>query len=320
MIARTLTSPPVTRVAAMSPTDQIDAYLRMLAGPRPRARLLDVRFALRHGGMGQVFIAAHSAPGAGRFIRRLAAKTDVYVGVALRDRAAGGRDAIRQCHLAFVEIDAPDALDRLAGFAHRPTMTITSGTQGHAHAYWALATVVGVAEIERLNRRLAERLGADPASTDAARILRPPATWNHKHSPPAGVGLVECDSNRRYELAALVAGLRDPVAVGADAATDPHRAAATAIDQALLAIPAAEYVEKLTGLRPNRAGKIACPFHDDHTPSLQLYNDGTWYCFGACRTGGSIYDYAARLWAIKTQGASFLQLRTRLLRTLELDR
>jgi hypothetical protein len=33
------------------------------------------------------------------------------------------------------------------------------------------------------------------------------------------------------------------------------------LDQQLLAIPAATYVEALTGLRPNRAGKVCCPFH-----------------------------------------------------------
>jgi hypothetical protein len=40
--------------------------------------------------------------------------------------------------------------------------------------------------------------------------------------------------------------------------------------------------------------------HDDQTPSLQLYGDGTWYCFGDCQTGGSVYDFASRLWRMET--------------------
>ena len=40
-------------------------------------------------------------------------------------------------------------------------------------------------EVESANRRLALALAADPASADAARILRPPGTLNHKHEPPA---------------------------------------------------------------------------------------------------------------------------------------
>ena len=113
----------MTATAPARPTgaEALDSYLRMLAGPAPGARLLEIRFALRHRDMGRLFIAAHSAPGASRLIRRLASRTDVYVGVCLRSRRAGGRNAIDRSHLAFVEIDTPDALDRLRDFPHRPT-------------------------------------------------------------------------------------------------------------------------------------------------------------------------------------------------------
>ena len=112
----TTTAPPKPATSSQA----LDSYLRMLAGPEPGARLLEIRFALRHRDMGRLFIAAHSAPGASRLIRRLAARTDVYVGVCLRDRRSGGRDAIDRSHLAFVEIDTPDALDRLRAFQHPP--------------------------------------------------------------------------------------------------------------------------------------------------------------------------------------------------------
>jgi hypothetical protein len=57
---------------------------------------------------------------------------------------------------------------------------IASGTGRNCHAYWPLADPVVADEIERANRRLAHALGADPASADAARILRVPATHSHK--------------------------------------------------------------------------------------------------------------------------------------------
>ena len=106
----------------------LDSYLRMLAGPAPGARLLEIRFALRHRDMGRLFAAAHSAPGASRLIRRLASQTDVYVGVCLRSRRAGGRNAIDRSHLAYVEIDTPDALDRLRAFRHAASAIVLSGT------------------------------------------------------------------------------------------------------------------------------------------------------------------------------------------------
>jgi hypothetical protein len=297
---------------ASTGVEALDRYLRMLTGPAPGARLLEIRFALRHRDMGRLFIAARSAPVAARLIRRLAVRTDVYVGVCLRNRRAGGRDAIDHSHLAFVEIDAPDALDRLHAFRHPATAIISSGSPGHAHAYFALSAPVTVPKFEQANRRLAHALGGDRASVDCARILRPPSSRNHKHSPPAPVELIELDPTRRYDLELLVDGLDSPPRRPPAGRTTARRAGRTELDRQLLAIPAAEYVRALTGLPPDRTGKIHCPFHDDRTASLQLYDDGTWYCFGACKAGGSIFDFAARVFQLNTKNHDFLKLRARL--------
>ena len=292
--------------------EALDRYLRMLAGPAPGARLLEIRFALRHRDMGRLFIAAHSARGTARLIRQLAVRTDVYVGVCLRNRRAGGRDAIDGSHLAFVEIDAPDALDRLRAFRHPATAIISSGSPGHAHAYFALSAPVTVPELEHANRRLAHALGGDLASIDCARILRPPSSRNHKHSPPAPVELIELDPTRRYDLERLVGGLDGPPRPPSAGSTARRRSGRTELDRRLLAIPAAEYVRALTGVSPGRTGKIHCPFHEDRTASLQLYDDGTWYCFGACKAGGSVFDFAARVFQLDTKSHDFLKLRARL--------
>jgi len=60
---------------------------------------------------------------------------------------------------------------------------------------------------------------------------------------------------------------------------------------------------------------VTTGFHDDSNPSLQLYEDGSWYCF-ACRIGGTIYDFAAHLWRQETKGRAFIDLRDRLAREL----
>ena len=191
-------------------------------------------------------------------------------------------------------------------------MIVLSGSPGHAHAYYTLSAPVTVPELERANRRLAHALGGDLASVDAARILRPPATRNHKHSPPTRVQLVELAPGRRYDLHELVDGLDDPPGQLEVDAVAPRRVGRSEIDRLLLAIPAAEYVHALTGLTPDRTGKIHCPFHEDRTPSLQLYQDGTWYCYGACHAGGSVFDFASRIWSTGTKGQEFLRLRARL--------
>jgi len=207
------------------------------------------------------FISIRRLDAAARAIRSLSPRADVYCGVLLRSQRAGGRDAVTSSHLAFVEIDAVDALDRLLRFDRTPTMIVSSGTAGHAHAYWTMRKRVGAVELELANRTLASHLGGDLASVDAARILRPAGTLSHKHRPPAPVELLHLDADLRYELAELVDGLTPAPSRPAPAAASRARAARTALDELLLAIPAAAYVRELTGLDPLRNGKVNCPFH-----------------------------------------------------------
>ena len=48
---------------------------------------------------------------------------------------------------------------------------------------------------------------------------------------------------------------------------------------------------RICGVEANRAGMALCPFHDDHNPSLRLYDDH-YYCFG-CHAHGDAVDLAA---------------------------
>lgn len=57
-------------------------------------------------------------------------------------------------------------------------------------------------------------------------------------------------------------------------------------------------VAKHYGFHPNRAGYICCPFHNEKTGSMKLY-DGQrgFHCFG-CGAGGSVIDFVMRLFDI----------------------
>ena len=55
------------------------------------------------------------------------------------------------------------------------------------------------------------------------------------------------------------------------------------------------------GYEPNRAGFICCPFHNEKTPSLKLFDDG-FKCFG-CGESGSVIDFVGKLFSLDPLGA-----------------
>lgn len=55
---------------------------------------------------------------------------------------------------------------------------------------------------------------------------------------------------------------------------------------------------EMYGYRPNRAGYINCPIHNEKTPSLRIYSgNGGWHCFG-CGIGGSVIDFVMHVFSI----------------------
>lgn len=53
--------------------------------------------------------------------------------------------------------------------------------------------------------------------------------------------------------------------------------------------PIMQTIESLTGEEVSKH-KIKCPFHADETPSLHVYDDGGWKCFG-CGKHGDVIDF-----------------------------
>lgn len=61
------------------------------------------------------------------------------------------------------------------------------------------------------------------------------------------------------------------------------------------AIPLPEAAKRY-GLDASGTGMICCPFHEDHTPSMKLYEDH-YYCFG-CGRHGDLVDLLSELFCI----------------------
>ncbi len=289
---------------------QVDRYLAALFSGAETGLLIELRW--RSGRrMHRAFFGVAERDAAASAITQRSAQTDVYVGVLPRPRRGGGRaDLADHGSVVWADCDTAVAANALLMYSPPPSMVVASGTGENCHGYWLLSEPVGVADIEMANRVLAASLSADPMCAEPARVLRPPS-WNHKHQPPTPVCLVSCDSDARYRLGDVVQvpdGPADQMVSTASA-----RARQGDRDDPLLELPPALYVEVLAGLRVPRHRKVRCPFHDDTTPSLHVYEEPSrgWYCFG-CRRGGSVYDFAAELWGLSTRGEDFRPLQHRL--------
>lgn len=283
-----------------------------------RESLLELRFKLRSGGMGQEFLPASQLDRAATMIEARGRTTDVYFGVAPRSRAHGGKDAVPAVNVVWADCDGPDAVRALAGFSPWPAIVVRTGSGPNVHAYWCLRKPIAPGEAEDANRRLALHLGADVRATDAARVLRPAGTWNHKTQPPQPVVCTRLEfAGRSPELTDVLDAVPELPAPEPPVRL-PRRIRESPYADVLQAIPIAEAVEVLTGQAVGRDGKARCPVHAggrERTPSLHIYTDGpgpgSWFCFG-CKRGGSLIDFGALLYGLEPRGRGYHEIRRQL--------
>ena len=289
-------------------------YVEGLFGSAPVGGLVEVRVRVASG-MRQRFFPADASSTVVDAVLAFAERTDAFVGVLPRVRRRGRlQDVVERGGVVWADCDTPESAAALRSFEPGPSMVVASGSGQHRHAYWLLREPVDLGSIEQLNRRLALALGADAGVvTKPHTILRPAGSLNWKHRPPAPVRLLGLREHTRVTAEELDRQLPcERSSINRDARVARQQLTATAVD-ALQSVPPPVYFERLTGIRVGRSGKVRCPFHEDRTPSLHVYDDPGrgWYCFG-CGRGGSIYDLASLLWQRPARGRDFIQLRREL--------
>src|SRR5437763_1468510 len=142
-------APPASRHATAA------RFLAALAGQAGGSELLELRYRLDDGRMGQVFDSPLRLRGLATRALMLGRRSDVYVGCAPRTRRHGGRDAVARAFVLWADCDGEAAVAALQDFDPAPAIVIASGTGGNCHAYWPLLDPIGADELERANRRLA---------------------------------------------------------------------------------------------------------------------------------------------------------------------
>lgn len=111
-------------------------------------------------------------------VEAASSKFEVYFGPALFDKKNSQKINVKTSNVFWVEFDGqiPDNLNGIP----EPSIRIKSSIEGHEHWYWRSSNPIDVITVERINRNLAYKLGADISGWDANQVLRPPGTFNHK--------------------------------------------------------------------------------------------------------------------------------------------
>ena len=166
----------------------------MIAGKEPASSLFEIRSLDPEGR--RVWVGVRDPEHVDKVaaaVARLRDRHSVYIGAAPRVRERGTLADIERVWALWADCDTPQSAERLRAFHPLPSVVVRSGQPGRLHAYWPLREPVPPAWAKRGNRRLAFALGSDKAATDAARVLRPVGSINHKVEAVVTCAYVELD-------------------------------------------------------------------------------------------------------------------------------
>jgi hypothetical protein len=261
--------------------------------PRPHRSSERVRF-LRCGDIAALQALARTTRIDGR---------ECWCSVLPRSERVAGGSRVSGGALLWADVDTPGTLWRARALRERLPIRLlvesggaTDPGEARWHLYLAVCGWRTADELEAANGRLAELLGGDPVG-DRGRLMRLPGSRNLKGGRPGRwCRVVACDLHAPpLELEAVIATLPQKQPRPAPRRRQPLRQGnAPALDE----LAPREWFALLEPDRPvSEYGYAQCPLHDDHVPSLKLYEapcDG-WYCW-ACARGGDMVEYAAWRW------------------------
>jgi hypothetical protein len=191
--------------------DALKLQLAAIAGNEPPSSYIEIR-PLTVGDFqpvpdGRCWIPVRDFAAVGERIAELAPRFHVYVGAAPRIREGGTVEDVERVWCLWADCDTPESVEALAAFRPQPSIVVRT-RPGHLQSWWPLRQPLRPAWAKRANQRITRALGSDRAAVDAARILRPIGSLNHKADPPAPVVCVRCELEV-YLMPDVVGGLPD---------------------------------------------------------------------------------------------------------------
>jgi hypothetical protein len=143
-------------------------------------------------------------------ISELAPEYHVYIGGAPRVREGGTADDVERVWSLWADCDSEESVAALRTFHPRPSVVVQTRS-GRLQALWPMRQPIPPHWAKRANQRLAFALGSDRQAVDAARILRPIGSVNHKSAPASLVTCLRCELDV-FLMEQVVGRLPDPAA------------------------------------------------------------------------------------------------------------
>jgi hypothetical protein len=113
------------------------------------------------------------------FIKEASGEKEVYVAPAIFSKPSGQKADFKATNVIWVDFDG-NAPTEATGI-NSPSLIIQSSGTGHEHWYWRLTEPLSSVEaVESHTKWLAYEFDGDFGCWNANRVLRPPATRNHK--------------------------------------------------------------------------------------------------------------------------------------------
>jgi hypothetical protein len=197
----------------MSTTDERALYLQLagIVGNEPTTSFIEIRpFTVDFQPSAErCWIACRDFDAVAERIAELSPDYHVFIGASPRVREGGKVDDVERTWALWVDCDCRESGEALAAFRPRPSLVVQT-RPGRWQGWWGLRHPVRPLWAKRANQRLVKALGSDRAATDAARILRPVTSLNHKTDPPSPVRALRCELDI-YRLGEVVGGLPDLV-------------------------------------------------------------------------------------------------------------
>ena len=208
-----------------------------------------------------------------------ALRQECWCSVLPRTEPVAGGKAVAGGTALWADVDTPGTLWRARALRERlpVRLVVESGgaadpTEPRWHLYLLASRWLSAAELETANARLAELLGGDRVG-DRGRLMRLPGTRNLKGGRPGRwCRVVACNLHAAaLDVESVVGTLPDdapPPRASARDAAPPSRP--SALDE----LAPREWFALLEPDRPiSEYGYARCPLHDDHVPSLKLYDE-----------------------------------------------